>query len=127
MRKAQHKRFSDKDLQSAPFGDSGGRRGTVSWPWHFPHGELQSEAGQTVGEARFDGADSELERLRNLEMGEPGIICHALRIHGMIFSNMTIETSGGSQPIQINGLSRRAAEAIEDAVRKAQGAALEGG
>jgi hypothetical protein len=45
----------------------------------------------------------------------------------MIFSNMTIETSGGSRPIQINGLSGRAAEAIEDAVRKAQGAAFEGG
>jgi hypothetical protein len=47
--------------------------------------------------------------------------------HGMIFSNMTLETSGGSQPIQIHGLSRRAAEAIEDAVRKAQGAAAESG
>jgi hypothetical protein len=40
--------------------------------------------------------------------------------HGMIWSNMTIETSGGSQPIQINGLSRSAAEAIEAVVRKAQ-------
>lgn len=45
--------------------------------------------------------------------------------HGMIWSNMTIETSGGSQPIQIHGLSRSAAEAIENAVRKAQGATAE--
>jgi hypothetical protein len=38
----------------------------------------------------------------------------------MIWSKMTIETSGGSQPIQINGLSRNAADEIEAAVRKAQ-------
>ena len=47
--------------------------------------------------------------------------------HGVIWSNMTIETSGGSQPIYIHGLSRSAAEAIENAVRKAQGADAEGG
>lgn len=40
--------------------------------------------------------------------------------HGMIWSNLTIETSGGSQPIQINGLSRSEAEAIEAAVKEAQ-------
>ncbi|HEY4954385.1 MAG TPA: hypothetical protein VII02_05825 [Gemmatimonadaceae bacterium] len=43
--------------------------------------------------------------------------------HGMIWSDLTLETSGGSQPIKIHGLSKRAAEAIEDAVRNAQGAA----
>lgn len=46
--------------------------------------------------------------------------------HGMIWSKMTIETSGGSQPIVINGLSRRAAEEIEAAVRKAQGGTIGG-
>jgi hypothetical protein len=40
--------------------------------------------------------------------------------HGMIWSNLIIETSGGSQPIQINGLSRTAAESIEAAIREAQ-------
>ncbi|MDP9177401.1 MAG: hypothetical protein M3O61_06955 [Gemmatimonadota bacterium] len=40
--------------------------------------------------------------------------------HGMIWSNLTIETSGGSQPIQINGLSRTEAELIEAAIREAQ-------
>jgi len=38
----------------------------------------------------------------------------------MIWSNLTIETSGGSQPIQINGLARTAAESIEAAIREAQ-------
>jgi len=48
----------------------------------------------------------------------------SLRVwHGMIWSKMTIETSGGSQPIQINGLSRNEADEIEAAVRKAQSAA----
>ena len=42
--------------------------------------------------------------------------------HGMMFSNLTLETSGGSQPIVINGLSHSAADAIEEAVRKAQAA-----
>lgn len=40
--------------------------------------------------------------------------------HGMIWSNLTIETSGGSQPIQINGLSRSEVEAVEAAVKEAQ-------
>jgi hypothetical protein len=44
--------------------------------------------------------------------------------HGMIWSKMTIETSGGSQPIVITGLSRNAAEAIEAVVRKAQGGTI---
>ncbi len=48
----------------------------------------------------------------------------SLRVwHGMMWSTMTIETSGGSQPIQINGLSKKAAEEIEAAVRKAQATA----
>lgn len=48
----------------------------------------------------------------------------SLRVwHGMIWSKMTIETSGGSQPIQINGLSRHEADEIEAAVKKAQAAA----
>ena len=45
--------------------------------------------------------------------------------HGMIWSDLTLETSGGSQPIKIHGLSRSAAEAIEDVVRKAQAGADE--
>jgi hypothetical protein len=44
--------------------------------------------------------------------------------HGMIWTRMVIETSGGSQPIVINGLSRHAAEQIEDVVRKAQGGTI---
>jgi hypothetical protein len=45
----------------------------------------------------------------------------SLRVwHGVIWSKMTIETSGGSQPIQINGLGHGEADAIEAAVRKAQ-------
>ena len=40
--------------------------------------------------------------------------------HGIFFSSITIESSGGSQPIQINGLSRSEAEAIEAAVKEAQ-------
>ena len=47
----------------------------------------------------------------------------SLRVwHGMIWSRMTIETSGGSQPIQINGLASDEADAIEAAVRAAQAA-----
>jgi hypothetical protein len=44
--------------------------------------------------------------------------------HGMIWSKMTIETSGGSQPVVISGLSRNAAEEIEAVVRKAQGGTI---
>jgi hypothetical protein len=43
--------------------------------------------------------------------------------HGLIWSRLTVETSGGSQPIVITGLSRRAAEDIEAAIRKAGGRA----
>ena len=45
----------------------------------------------------------------------------SLRVwNGMVWSRMTIETSGGSQPIQITGLSHSAADEIETAVKKAQ-------
>ncbi len=47
----------------------------------------------------------------------------SLRIkNGIFLSNLNIETSGGSQPIYINGLWKSAAREIQAAVQAAQGA-----
>jgi hypothetical protein len=40
--------------------------------------------------------------------------------HGMIFSSITIESSGGSQPIVINGLRKGDARKLEAAVKATQ-------
>ncbi|MEO7367737.1 MAG: PH domain-containing protein [Gemmatimonadaceae bacterium] len=40
--------------------------------------------------------------------------------HGLMFSSITIESSGGSQPIVITGLSKGDARAIEAAIKAAQ-------
>ena len=40
--------------------------------------------------------------------------------HGMMFSSITIESSGGSQPIQITGLSNGDAREIEKAIKLTQ-------
>ena len=40
--------------------------------------------------------------------------------NGLIFSAMRIETSGGSQPIFINGLRRADAKLIQETIRRAQ-------
>lgn len=40
--------------------------------------------------------------------------------HGMVFSSITIESSGGSQPIQINGLRKSKALKLEFAIRATQ-------
>ena len=40
--------------------------------------------------------------------------------HGMIFSSITVESSGGSQPIQITGLSKGQARKLEVAIRATQ-------
>lgn len=85
-------------------------------------------SGNMIFPASITVDGNQIRYLKNRWFGstEEAINCQhvsSLRVtHGMIWSNMTIETSGGSQPIQINGLSRRAAEAIEAAVREAQGA-----
>ena len=36
---------------------------------------------------------------------------------GILFADMTIETTGGSQPIFINGLSKNDAQEIKEAIR----------
>jgi hypothetical protein len=40
--------------------------------------------------------------------------------HGVMFSSITIESSGGSQPIQITGLRKSDARAIETAIKTVQ-------
>ncbi|MEO5904959.1 MAG: PH domain-containing protein, partial [Gemmatimonadaceae bacterium] len=40
--------------------------------------------------------------------------------HGLMFSSITIESSGGSQPIVITGLSKGDAREIEAAIKAAQ-------
>jgi len=40
--------------------------------------------------------------------------------NGLFFSTLKIETSGGSQPIVINGIRRRDAKAIQDTIRAFQ-------
>jgi hypothetical protein len=71
-----------------------------------------------------DGNQIRYHKSRMVRSTEETINCqHVSSVratHGMIWSNLTIETSGGSQPIQINGLSRSEAEAIEAAVKEAQ-------
>jgi hypothetical protein len=42
--------------------------------------------------------------------------------NGLFFCTLSIETSGGSQPIVINGLSKQAAEEIQQVVRSRQAA-----
>ena len=41
-------------------------------------------------------------------------------INGILFSNVSIETSGGSQPIVVNGLWKSEAKAIQDTIRAFQ-------
>lgn len=88
-------------------------------------------SGNRIFPARITVDGNQIRYTKNRWFGstEEAINCQhvsSLRVwHGMIWSKMTIETSGGSQPIQINGLSRNAAEEIEAAVRKAQAAAIE--
>jgi len=41
-------------------------------------------------------------------------------INGILFSNVTIETSGGSQPIVVNGLWKSEAKEIQDTIRTFQ-------
>jgi hypothetical protein len=41
-------------------------------------------------------------------------------IHGLVFSSITIESSGGSQPIVITGLSKGDAREIERAIKANQ-------
>ena len=40
--------------------------------------------------------------------------------HGLMFSSITIESSGGSQPIVITGLKKSDARAIESAIKAVQ-------
>ena len=42
--------------------------------------------------------------------------------HGLMFSTVTIESSGGSQPIVVNGLRKKDARQLEAAVRAIQSA-----
>jgi len=42
--------------------------------------------------------------------------------HGLIFSTITIESSGGSQPIVVTGLRKKDARQLEAAVREIQSA-----
>jgi hypothetical protein len=44
--------------------------------------------------------------------------------NGIFLSNVNVETSGGSQPIFINGLWKSAAKEIQEVIRIRQGAAL---
>ena len=47
----------------------------------------------------------------------------SLRVdHGIFLSNLTIETSGGSQPIHINGLWKSAAREVQAGVQAVQSA-----
>ena len=43
--------------------------------------------------------------------------------HGIFLSDLTVETSGGSQPVHINGLWKSAARTIQAAVQAAQSTA----
>ncbi|MFN8179257.1 MAG: hypothetical protein U0167_15100 [bacterium] len=41
--------------------------------------------------------------------------------NGLLFSSMVIETTGGSQPVTIDGLRKRDARSAQDAIQRLQG------
>ena len=79
----------------------------------FPDEVTVAEDGIHFIKRRIFGSDEELITY--------GKIASVKLNSGIIFADITIETSGGSQPIFINGLLKGAAQEIKEAIRYYQG------
>ena len=78
----------------------------------FPDRVIVAEDGIHFIKNRFLGSDEEIITY--------GKIASVKVNSGMLFANLTIETSGGSQPIFINGLPKNDAQEIKEAIRRYQ-------
>lgn len=78
----------------------------------FPDRLTLASDGLTFKKGALFGSDEEHINYRTIA---------SFRItHGVFLSNLCIETSGGSQPIVVNGLWKSAAREIHDALRMSQ-------
>lgn len=75
----------------------------------FPDRVIVADDGIHFIKNRFFGSDEEIISY--------GKIASVKVNSGILFANLTVETSGGSQPIFINGLPKNDAQEIKDAIR----------
>lgn len=78
----------------------------------FPDQVIVADDGIHFIKRRFFGSDEEIITY--------GKIASVKVNSGILFANLTIETSGGSQPIFINGLPKNDAQEIKEAIRSYQ-------
>ncbi|NQU30803.1 MAG: PH domain-containing protein [Anaerolineae bacterium] len=79
----------------------------------FPDEVTIAEDGIHFVKRRIFGSDEEIISY--------GKIASVKLNSGILFADITIETSGGSQPIFLNGLMKGAAQEIKEAIRYYQG------
>ena len=78
----------------------------------FPDRVIVAEDGIHFIKNRFFGSDEEIitySKIASVKVNS-----------GVLFANLTIEPSGGSQPIFINGLPKNDAQEIKEAIRRYQ-------
>ena len=78
----------------------------------FPDRVIVADDGIHFIKNRFFGSDEEIITY--------GKIASVKVNSGMLFANLTIETTGGSQPIFMNGLPNNDAQEIKEAIRRYQ-------
>ncbi len=78
----------------------------------FPDQVIVADDGIHFIKNRFFGSDEEIISY--------GKIASVKLNSGILFADITIETTGGSQPIFINGLPKNDAQEIKDAIRAHQ-------
>ncbi|MBC8335440.1 MAG: PH domain-containing protein [Anaerolineales bacterium] len=79
----------------------------------FPDEVTVAEDGIHFVKRRIFGSDEEIISY--------GKIASVKLNSGIFFADITVETTGGSQPIFINGLMKGGAQEIKDAIRYYQG------
>jgi len=79
----------------------------------FPDEVTVAEDGIHFIKRRIFGSDEEIITY--------GKIASVKLNSGILFADITVETTGGSQPIFINGLMKGAAQEIKEAIRFYQG------
>jgi len=75
----------------------------------FPDQVIVADDGIHFIKNRLFGSDEEIISY--------GMIASVKLNSGILFADLTIETSGGSQPIFINGLPKNDAQEIKEAIR----------
>ena len=79
----------------------------------FPDEVTVAEDGIHFLKRRIFGSDEEIITYGNIA---------SVKLNtGIFFADITVETTGGSQPIFINGLMKAAAQEIKEAIRFYQG------